>query len=255
MVSGITGAVQSTLSAAKGIIAESLNFADTILDAPCDIASVIGIGVDSILQCTGQAGTVVDGGIIGKCSGELYGDIYQLDGDYIPEKLTLAVIRALLSASDYDETYCVPTMPQTQLDNARAMVDVFKGACIKQACTIAIRGAYTSRERAQESLDYISGYIEAFLLRLGSWDRDSAQAYQSMEDLRNIFVAGMYELMTGLEQLTEYVPPTDGITPLALAYARYNDVNRESEIFDMNKSTIKNPCFITGGNMINILDQ
>jgi prophage DNA circulation protein len=254
-IGSIQGALASTINAAQAIVNNSLNFADSVLSDPCEIASTIGGGVDSILSVCGMAGDNVQSGVVGACSGELRGSIYTLDGTSIPEKLTTYAVRALLNAALIDESYISSSIPSEQSDNATAVLDLFQGICLNNASQIAIRGEYVSKEKAQQVLNDVTDSIDAYLLRLGERSYDNTLAYQSIEDMRNGFINTMYSMMVNLEQVTDYSVPVNGQNTLALAYAKFDDVYRDTEIYEMNKPTVYHPGFITGGSTITILDS
>jgi prophage DNA circulation protein len=254
-IGSIQGALASTINAAQAIVNNSLNFADSVLSDPCEIASTIGGGVDSILSVCGMAGDNVQSGVVGACSGELRGSIYTLDGTSIPEKLTTYAVRALLNAALIDESYISSSIPSEQSDNATAVLDLFQGICLNNASQIAVRGEYVSKEKAQQVLNDVTDSIDAYLLRLGERSYDNTLAYQSIEDMRNGFINTMYSMMVNLEQVTDYSVPVNGQNTLALAYAKFDDVYRDTEIYEMNKPTVYHPGFITGGSTITILDS
>lgn len=254
-IGSIQGAIASTINAAQAIVNNALNFTDSILSDPCEIASTIGGGVDAILNVCGMAGENVQSGIAGACSGELRGSIYTLDGSSVPEKLTLYAVRAYLNASELDESDMTTNIPAEQSDNSTAVIDLFQGMCINNAAQIAVRGEYVSKEKAQGILDDLTSCIDRYLLRLGERDYDNTLAYQSMEDMRNGFINTMHSIMENLEQVTDYIVPVNGQNTLALAYAKFDDVYRETEIYEMNKPSVYHPGFITGGSTITILDS
>jgi len=255
MIGSIQGAIASTLNAAQSIVSSALNFTDSMLSSPCDIASTIGTGVDSILSVCGMAGESVSSGVVGACSGEIRGDVYDLDGTSIPEKLTMYAVRALLNASDIDENDVTSSIPNEQLDNAKAVIDLFKGICINNACRIAVRGEYVSKEKAQQILDDALDYIDTFLLRLGSRSYDVTLSYQALENMRNSFINTMYAIMVDLEQITNYSVPINGNNCLSLAYDKFDNVNRNTEIYEMNKPSVCHPGFLPAGQTITILDS
>lgn len=254
-VGSIQGAIASTINSAQAIVNDSLNFADSILSSPCGIASTIGGGVDSVLNVCGMAGEDVQSGIVGACSGELRGSIYTLDGTSIPEKLTIYAVRALLNASTINEASLTTTIPDEQSDNTSALLDLFQGICINNACQIAVRGEYVCKEKAQSVLDSVTDTIDAYLLRLGSRSWDVTLSYQSIEDMRNGFINTMYSIMADLEQVTDYIVPSQGNNTLSLAYDKFDDIYRDTEIYEMNKPTVCHPGFLQGGTTITILDS
>lgn len=255
MISSVQGGIASSLSASAAIANEALNFTDDILSSPCQIASTIGMGVDSVLSAVGISSEAVSGGIVGLCSGELRGSIYKLDGSYIPEKLTVSCTRRILINSRRSETDCTDPIPDEQLDNAKAVADLYQALCLRNACVVAVTGSYSSKDLAQEIMDDVLDYIDAFLLRLGERTMDVTLAYNAMEQMRNTFSKCMYAKMESLEQLTSYVIPANGMNSLVLAYNKFDDISRSDEIFEMNRTIMEHPGFLPGGSSINMLDS
>lgn len=255
MINSVQGGIASTLSGAAAIANEALNFTDDILSNPCEIASTIGMGVDSILSAVGITGTAISSGVAGGCSGTVRGDIYELDGTFIPEKLTVSCVRMLLAASLKNEEDCTEPIPLEQEGNSKALADLYQAVCLKNAGMIAVIGDYVSKDLAQSTMDSVLDTIDDFMVRLGERTVDVTLAYSAMEQFRNIFSQCMYAKMEDLEQLTEYEVPAYGMNTLVLAYNKFNDISRENEIFEMNRSVLEHPGFLPGGIGISILDS
>lgn len=253
-INAVQGGVASLLSSSFSLVSSTIGTVDDALSSPCRIGSVIGTGVDGLLSCVGMAGNIVTSGVVGACSGELRGSIFEMSGKEIPENLALSVVRAYIQAQSVTESD-FGYVPSSQVENSALVVDLYKSLCLINAAKVAIRGDYASQEKAKVSRDLVSNYLDALLLRLGERDIDNSLMAQSMESLLSTFVLAMDEKILGLKQETDYDVPVDGVPALVLAYDRYEDVERESEILAMNRVPAMNPCFMPAGDTIVVLDS
>ncbi len=80
-------------------------------------------------------------------------------------------------------------------------------------------------------------------------------SFQAMESLRPVFVEAMRGVGAELATVVDYVVPPAVMLTLVLAYSKYSDLDRESEIIDRNIPTIKHPGFMPGGQTIEILSE
>ena len=78
--------------------------------------------------------------------------------------------------------------------------------------------------------------------------------FAAVEDLRKIFVQSMYSKSNQISSAIDYEVKAEVISTLQLAYEKYEDLDREDEIQEMNIS-ITHPSFIPAGEIIRILDE
>ena len=86
-------------------------------------------------------------------------------------------------------------------------------------------------------------------------DFDNTLTYNYIEDARAVFISSMLAKYSDLKKEIQYDVPSDVISALELAYNQYNDLNRESEIFDRNRIAIRHPGFLPSGGQIGILNE
>ena len=255
-IAATKGAVASTISAAIGIISNVLTLVDTLLNSPCDLISTIKDGADAALVLVGLAGEIVQGGVVGGCSGETRGDVVTLDGVEIPEFLGMSIAKNMADNADYDVD-SLGNIPSEQSDNLDLATVSTQALMLGNAIKIAIRINYSSQENMLSMLETIMNSLDNLINRIGSLgdDIDAPLLYESVSDMRTVFVNSMYEKNTGLTKEIAYEIPSGVMSTLELAYDQYEDVDRCSEIFDRNPDLIKHPGFLPSGEEINILNE
>lgn len=255
-IASTKGAIASTISSAIGTISNVLTLIDSSLNSPCDLIETIKDGADACLGLVGLAGEIVQGGVIGGCSGETRGDIITMDGDEIPELLGMSVAKNMADNADY-EASSLGSIPDEQSDNLDLATVSTQSLMIGNAIKIAIRIDYSSQEKMEEMLESIMNSLDNLITRIGSLgdDVDAVMLYESVSDMRAVFVNSMYEKNTGLTKEIAYEVPPGVMSTLELAYNQYENVDRCSEIFDRNPDLVKHPGFLPSGEEINILDE
>ncbi len=131
---------------------------------------------------------------------------------------------------------------------------------------VCIRTNFLSKEEAVRFTNLIADSLNTFLNRLGDQTDESNYEYltgnfidnsllfAAVEDLRKIFVQSMYSKSNQISSAIDYEVKGDVISTLQLAYEKYEDLDREDEIQEMNIS-ITHPSFIPAGETIRILDE
>jgi prophage DNA circulation protein len=248
--------VNQFVSEAVADIASLINTVDTIIDSPCDIATTITSTAQQFGNVVGLGGEVITGGVTGACSGEVRGEVTELDGTTIPEGIGLDTINAALKAASYtaDEINDTPT---EQLSNKKTLLDSNSALLLGVATTVAIRIDFSSQEKLVEVTEDILEEFDNLLESLGDGDNDLYQAdiYQSVEDLRNVFATQIFEKGASLTKTVDYKVPSTILTTLNLAYDRYKNITRDDDIYQRNKPTVTHPGFLPGGDTIRILNE
>jgi hypothetical protein len=203
-VAAVQGAVASTISTALGTISTVLSLVDTLLDSPCDMANQLIAAGQSAKALVGMAGEIVTGGIIGKCSAELRGDVVTMSGDVIEERLGMSICKNLCDSAQYD-TDDLESVPSGQENNLDLIVTVSQVGMIGTAAQIAIRTLFSNYDDMEKTLKYIIEAIDYLLTRLGSVssDIDDPLLFQKLSLLRGDFVSAMYRKNTGLAKQVE----------------------------------------------------
>lgn len=263
----IKGGFSSLLAGATATLTGIISTIDNIVDAPCSLVSSIKAACDSFSYVCGVQAPGIFGGTAGPCSGTVRGEITELDGETIPSEMGISTTDALLDlvSEMTDDEYGF--IPSSQINNVTVMNDSFKFNLISTAMKITIRTDFMDKDKAIAYTDKIAGVIETFLQRLGSetdesnYDYitgdylDNSLTFTAMEDLRNIFIQAMYAKASLIAKMIEYTVPVSIMSTLQLAYDKYEDLDREEEIYDTNMLEIRNPGFLPNGGILRILDE
>jgi prophage DNA circulation protein len=255
-VASVQGALASTINAALSTISSILNLADTLLDAPCDLANQLIAAGQAAQSLVGMAGEVVSGGIVGGCSGETRGDIITMSGDNVSENLGISICKNLTEAAQYD-TDDLEGVPVEQQNNLSLIATISQVGMITTAAQIAIRILFSNQEDMEKVLKYITDAMDYLLLRLGSvnGEIDDPLLFQKLSQLRSDFIFSMYKKNTDLAKQIDYTVPSGIKSTLVLAYEQYGDIEREEEVFQRNKEIIKHPGFLPGGEILRVLSE
>ena len=255
-IAATKGVITSTISTATGVISNSLNLIDTVLDSPCALINTIKDAGDSVLGLVGMAGEIVTGGIVGGCSGTTRGDETTLDGSSIPEQLGVSLTQNYAANADYEVSE-LDSVPESQTNNLDLVVVSTQTLMLANVIKMAIRVEYSSQEKMEETLTAITDSLDSLLERIGSLgdDIDDPLLFQSVANMRSVFVESMYAKNTSLTKEVAHEVPSGVMSTLELAYNQYEDVDRASEIFERNRGVIKHPGFMPSGNEVNILNE
>lgn len=269
-------------------INDTCELANSLINMVSGLTSLVGLYGDIVVdQLLGACSSAVRGFNSGPWSGvqtESSSASYtSLTGnEEINEDFGETVVDALLAVSEYGEEAgsdavspyggkiaWVPIITYQrarQSANLVAIVNLVRNAAIANAMKVAIRIAYSSYETAIETMTKIIDALDAHLVKLGDDAANSdydpynitisdPYSFQAMEILRPVFVEAMQEIGAELAKIVEYEVPPVTKTALVLAYEKYKDLNRESEIIGRNRGIIKHPGFMPGGQMIEILSS
>lgn len=268
----------SSLEIIKGTFDDARS---TLLEAaayPCQIAGLVNDVFESVLGLANLIGSGYLGEVVGQCSGQVYFNKLDPNGEQISKQLGRSMTSSLvLVAGNSDSTgygvsvdnnespiggaledILVTTESRArEAANRLAFVNLVRAQALMAAMRAAIRIDYESLQQAREMQDILIKSLDVLLLRLGDQSASNPYAdygiyvdhrdlYGSLEDLRAVFAQSMRE--KGLSFATELVieAPPDSTTALNLAYEQYKDLSRENDVYTRNKLTIKHPGFMIG---------
>lgn len=193
----------------------------------------------------------------------------------INENLGKTTVRAMLAINQFGEASVyggiVEAVPILTCKDARnsanllSLVNFIRINAIIFAIQVAVRIDYTSYNSAIEMMKEVIEELDALTLKIGNDAADtdyddynitvaSPRSYQAIDSLRPVFVESMIGIGGALSKVIDYEVPPVTISTLALAYERYYDLDRESEIIKRNIN-IKHPGFLPEGKMIEMLNE
>ncbi len=253
VVNGVNNVLRSALTTVNGVIQESINLVESVLDSPCDLYNTVSSATESFKYLVGMGGTIIQGGIIGGCSGQVRGEQIILDGTSINPDLGISIIQQMIEATNFDESNLGTTT--TEQENNRALcIDMLKYQLLSFACRVFVRISFNSQQSLLTALSSLIESIENFQRRLGEQTTlEIADIYTAIESMKTLLYSLMMEKVSGLDKETEYTSPPDGISTLELSYNLFKDVERCGEIFDMNIIDVRHPGFIAGNKTIKVL--
>ena len=254
-VTRVNGVISSTVQTALGVMTAALALIDTVLDSPCDLFNTMKSAVDGFRNIVGLAGEVVEGGIVGGCSGEERSAGRSLDGETIPEQLGVSTVDQLVFAQDFDESD-LPSVTEGQTDNRSLLINIIKLMLLSLASEVAIRTSYKDQDKMFYVLNKLADAIEALLIRLGEQTTlDTNDMFIAVEELRALLFSSLIQKGAGLKRTVDYEVPNGVITTLNVAYDLYKDIDREEEIYDRNEKIARHPGFLPSGDIMKVLES
>lgn len=266
-VNGVFNSLASAKAEALGTITNLVSTFTLVVNSPCQLGDTIEGMIGAIGDVAGLAGESVTSGILGACSGRERG------GGTAPKNLYDTASSQNVTLSEFGQTTGDVTEVQTtsletaqQYANQQGVLNLAAQKALIDACQMAVRDDYGSYEDAQDKLNEISDAIEAHVDILGAQVSNASlaaynvslsndTAVESMESLRSSFAKGMEAIGAKLATVEDYVVPPGVQTTLTLAYEKYKDVSRDSEIEERNRIACRHPGFIDGGTTIEVLSE
>jgi len=141
-----------------------------------------------------------------------------------------------------------------QETNRNAVIEIFRTAAISSAVRVAVKAEFGS---ADEAISIMSDVIEALddhLIFIGD-TVGSDEMYSTVEGLRPKIVNAMISMGATLAPVEYYTVPLDSVPLLRLAYERYEDLDREVEMFDRNIPVVEHPGILPGGKALEFLTR
>ncbi len=254
VINGVNNVIKSTITTALGVITNAMSTITAVLDSPCNLYNTMADATESFKHLVGMGGTVIQGGIIGGCSGQARGQQIVLNGISIYPDLGISVVTQMISAQDFDEAD-LGAGTDEQTNNRQVCVDMIKYQILSFACRVFARIEFASQQSLLSLLEKLTNAINDFQLRLGSHTTiDMNDMYTAIEKMKTLLYSLMMEKLTGLNKETNYTAPNNGISTLALSYDLFEDVDRCGEIFNMNMVEMRHPGFIKGNTTIRVLN-
>jgi len=283
-INSIRRAPEAALYSVKSVLDDSLSTMQSALRLPCVIGNAVLDTVDSVLGIANVISTGYLGQIVGQCSGQVIKRTLSLTGDNIPDELGESMTKSMLGVvghssitgygSPVDESITaqgglVPISVKSlttakMASNRLAFVNLVKGMYLAGAVRSAIRTEYKNQQEMEIVQEVLIESIDYFLAKIGDESAsdpykqygiyiDNSELYNKTEELRSVFSKGMKEKYFKLPYERTIEVPPDGTTSLHVAYERYEDLNRDEEVFLRNQPVIQHPGFMT--EYIKILSQ
>jgi prophage DNA circulation protein len=263
-ISSIQDKISSSASEALGELAELQSNTASLINSPANIGNSIISSFNTFTSLTGIFGDTVNPFNVSK----------NLNSTCTNACLAITRFGEILGSATNPSAFGgqiedVPVTTSTrarQKANQTAIVNMVRNVAVITAAQIAVRTDYVSAEEANEALTLIGTAIDEQALKManevdGTSHKDfqilfeSDASYSALENVRDVFVDIMIEKGATLAQVVNYeVPPTTQST-IWLAYNRYKDASRESDIFDRNINLIDHPGFLPQGETIEILSE
>jgi prophage DNA circulation protein len=130
-----------------------------------------------------------------------------------------------------------------------------------------VRIDYNGYDDLTTVLEKITDAMDTQLLKLGNEAASEPykdygvrigdnSSYSALEQLRREFVKSMVEIGATLAQTVDYDVSPYGENALNLAYGKYNDLDRATEIFKRNQipKSVDHPGFLPGNESVSILN-
>jgi len=253
-ISAVTGAVASTINTALNLVSSSIALIDSVLNAPCDLANLILNACDAIKQIPGMAGDVIQGGIVGGCSGIIRGNQTVLDGVIVPEEIGTSASRNLALQSNYTDA-SFGQISAEQADNLTLVNNMAQTAMIGNACMISIRTDFSSQDQMLLTLAEVTAALDSLIDRLGAQNDNVSDEtlFQSIQKLRADYITSMMNKFSNLAKEYDYKVMPDVESTLTLAYRKYNDLDRADDITYRNK--LRHPGFLPSGDNVRLLSE
>lgn len=272
------------ISAATKLVTDATSLISETLNSPCDLASSISGAFNSFTYAAGMLSSTVDRAVTGNCSGRVQNpsdatrqtdQLSYDEGKTIAEgAASLSTFGAIIGEETVNPDYggglvkIAVSSPDSAAKqaNRQANINMVRLIGLAQACRIAVRVDYKSREEADGLLLSISQQLDTFIDYLGDQAGDSSLAaqgiafsndevYQSAKGLKPVFEKAMNSIGASLANKLDYEVGVDAMSSIQLAYDMYGDVSREDEIIERNKGLIFHPGFLPNGKTIDILSK
>lgn len=257
-VNSIRNAISGTIASAVGFIAATISIIGNLIDTPCQLFNAFTDATSAVTGIVGIGDDVLQGGIIGGCSGVERGDTFTLDGSSIPEKLGVSTVEALVIGSTIDEDD-LSGGTETQSGNRQLIVNANKITTLAGACQCAIRIEFSSQTLLLDIMNLVAGALDSLLDRFGSDIDGNGEVFTATDNLRSVFVTSMLDIAEGVTREIDYTTPPDIKSTLEISYDKYLDLNRAEDIFARNNKrsdiNFKHPGFVPENQNIKILDD
>jgi prophage DNA circulation protein len=259
----------SVISQALATIGAAQSLMSTVLSSPCDVANTLLNAYDSFLFAAGMLEDTVGRGILGNCSGRVRNTpefSRASDSLSFAEGSSISEAAAILSGFPVSTTTVKSVSSAKILATKQAYSNMNSVVSLANAARVAVRIEFGSQEDAEAEYRKIDQYMEDKIESLGEEAGDTTLAdmginyandefYRAIKSMQPVLSASMRAVGAGLANKVDYVVPPDGTTSIVLAYDRYGDVTRDTQIAGRNKTLVFHPGFLPAGKSLSLLTQ
>lgn len=140
-----------------------------------------------------------------------------------------------------------------QQENRNAIVAYFRVGGFAEAIVSAANIVYESYDQAYDIMISLVNAADNVLEYLAEKKIDSL--YDAIQSSKPVFVSALLELGASLPQIRQFDVPADTYPSLVIAKHLYNDLSREQEIINRNKTKLLHPGFPSGGTALGVLGE
>ena len=246
VIYSVKGAVSSTISKSLGLVSSSIATLETTINSPCDLWGSMKSGVSALDELVGLGSDVVQGGIIGGCSGVRSGNVITLTGESIPYDLGNSVCRGIIEVMNQGADG-LQLSTSSDSENRAVALDGFCSLMAMKLITIAIRIEFSSQQELLILRESIVDVLDSCMNKT-----DDFVVFQELNTLRSNYADHSINQSIELAKEITYEIPGRIKTLLELSYDRYGDLSRDKEI--LKRNNLKNPNFINKRELV-LLDE
>jgi len=237
IVRDIKGVVNANISNTIADIADAINQVDSLIDLPFDTFTLISNTVSKLVSLCQYGVETVEGGVEGLIKIE-------------------TGIAALIGISNQLQTDPLAQgfIPDEQTGNVRLIDATFKAALVGAGAEIGIDTNFISQSYMEKYSGLFADAIDDLLTQLGELD-NADDIFQAVEDIRGVYIDNLMERISGLKKEKDYPVRPEIKSALCLAYDLYADIEREQEIIDRNKLSVRHPGFLPAGELLKVLNE
>lgn len=275
IMAAIQGGPRSLISAGLGYVDSSAaNLFDSTISNACNLGSNLLSSFNAFKNIGGIVGDFQDNILTGVCSGMITKRKTGVNrgstakAGTIDSELGASIILNLITIATIKEEINLPTVTSPtsaqESANQEMLLNFIVNIGMTAASQIAVRIDYKSHSDATLIMNAVNDVIDSQLDDIGNNANFSKyivyginfqddESYMAMQDLRRIFTSSMQNIAANLPQLINYEVPYVVTPAIILAYNKYKDLDRESDIITRNQILIPHPGFLPGGETISIL--
>lgn len=271
----IQGGPRAMISTALGYTdSAAANLFDSTMADACSLAGNLVSSFNSFKNVGGIVGDIPDNLVSGICSNvakKRDGGVNQSTSSQpsqIEQTLAISMVSQMVQiATLRDEVNdVVVSSPTTASQGAdqELLLNLIVNLGLVATTQVATRTDFKSQDEAKWIMEQVNNAIDAQLDIIGDnanystyinygIDTQDDDSFLAMQDLRRVFTSSMQGLAVNLPQLVDYNVKDGSMPAVVLAYNKYKDINRESEIITRNQGLVPHPAFLPGGESIRIL--
>lgn len=236
-INSIRGIASQVISETNALIASYIAQVDSIIDTPSALYSMVTGVFDSIVSLCETAVESVQGSINGL--------VQMATGE--------SLIKSMTKSMEFD-TDTLGFIPDDQTKNVVLIDSIMKIQMASTAMIVAIETNFESQQEMEEFVTILQDATDTLLDAMGEIE-DTDELFAALQDMRGVFVEGVYARITDLKKEKDYNTLDDVMSTLELAYDLYEDLDREEEIITRNRFLIRHPGFVPEGSTVSVLDE